>query len=176
VEPIVVQLPQHSGRPRSRLPRARQAAATRARRRPSAGGQPRTGACTPDSRPRACPGTGGLLRAPLYAGTRPAEAINLRRRDCTTLPGKGWGRLHLRSTYQRGGAERTDTGEVYEERQLEHRAVEATREVPAHPELVNVLRSHIARYATGPDGRPFVPRTGASSVALYPALSPDPSR
>ncbi|MBC7596973.1 MAG: tyrosine-type recombinase/integrase [Kineosporiaceae bacterium] len=93
-----------------------------------------------------------------YAGPRPGEVLNLRRTDCT-LPEHGWGQLLFASSYQRAGHDWTDSGDAAEERQLKHRAVGDTRPVPAHPELVDTLRRHIAEHELGPDGRLFVART-----------------
>jgi len=105
-----------------------------------------------------------------YAGPRPAEAINLRRRDCT-LPKSGWGQLLLTSSYQRTGTTWTDSGHAAEERQLKHRAVEDTRPVPAHPALVKILRRHITEHELGPDGRLFVARTGRAGRPLSPPFT-----
>lgn len=102
-----------------------------------------------------------------FAGPRPAEVLALRRRDCT-LPEQGWGRLVLSSSYQRTDERWNDgTGSV-EERQLKHRAAEDTRPVPAHPELVKILRHHIDTFELGVDGRLFVARTGRAGRRLPP--------
>lgn len=72
------------------------------------------------------------------------------------------------SSYQAAGTAWTDSGGVAEERQLKHRAIEDTRPVPAHPELVKILRRHITRHELGPDGRLFVARTGKAGAPLNP--------
>jgi integrase len=102
-----------------------------------------------------------------YAGTRPAETLNLRDVDCA-LPKHGWGSLLLTASYQTAGSAWTDSGEAHEERQLKHRAAQDTRPIPAHPELVRILRRHIAQFALGRDGRLFVARTGKAGVPLTP--------
>ncbi|MER7364781.1 hypothetical protein [Nonomuraea wenchangensis] len=49
----------------------------------------------------------------------------------------------------------TDTGEAHEERGLKHRGRQDVRPVPIPPELVKILREHIAEYGTAKDGRIF---------------------
>ena len=49
---------------------------------------------------------------------------------------------------------------VLSARELKHRAKEETRTVPIHPELVKLLRDHLAEFGTGPDGRVFTLSTG----------------
>ncbi|MGW4896883.1 tyrosine-type recombinase/integrase [Kitasatospora sp. NPDC004240] len=90
----------------------------------------------------------------LYAATRPAEATNLRRADCT-LPEEGWGLLVLGSSSPRVGSRWTDDGQSHEERGLKRRARNATREVPIPPALVRLLREHIDAFGAAPDGRLF---------------------
>jgi len=102
-----------------------------------------------------------------FTAARPGEALNLGRQVCD-LPRDGWGELLLTSSYQRAGAAWTDNGDVGEQRQLKHRAIEDTRPVPAHPTLVKTLRHHIATYHLGPDGRLFVARTGKAGRPLDP--------
>lgn len=94
-----------------------------------------------------------------FAGLRPSEARNLRRADLE-LPQTGWGRIVLHGGYQESGAAWTDDGERGEERHLKHRAETETRPVPAHPQLVAALRSHLEKFGTGVGGRLFVTRTG----------------
>jgi integrase len=89
-----------------------------------------------------------------YAGLRPSEAIDLNVADCT-LPGKGWGRIDLHSSLPRAGTEWTSNGASRERRGLKHRADNETRPIPIPPVLVAILRAHIERHGTGPDGRIF---------------------
>ena len=49
----------------------------------------------------------------------------------------------------------TDDGASREERGLKHRAPGETRSIPIPPILVTMLRAHIARYGTSPEGRLF---------------------
>ncbi len=53
------------------------------------------------------------------------------------------------------GKEWTNTGDVHEERGLKGRSPKAVRRVPIPPELVQLLREHIERFGTAPDGRLF---------------------
>ncbi|MBO0822450.1 MAG: site-specific integrase [Actinobacteria bacterium] len=98
-----------------------------------------------------------------YAGLRPEEAINLRADDIVLPPqarqdaqdAGEWGELHLRSATPDAGSEWTDDGSARERRQLKHRAEGDSRIVPVHPELTILLRDHLDRFATAPDGRLF---------------------
>lgn len=100
-----------------------------------------------------------------YAALRPAEARHLRIKDCL-LPESGWGELVLLGSTPSAGTAWTDSGQANEDRQLKHRGVRDTRPVPASPELVEILRRHIATFPTGPDGRLFVTRLGRAGVPL----------
>lgn len=102
-----------------------------------------------------------------YAGLRPAEVRNLRLADCV-LPEHGWGSLVLSGSFQSQGPRWTDGGKAGEERQLKHRAVGDTRPIPAHPELVSILRGHATNFPLGPDGRLFVNRKRRSGAPLVP--------
>ena len=95
-----------------------------------------------------------------YAGLRPEEAINLSR-DNVILPPQDrdgdddWGELHIRSATPDAGGEWTDDGSPRERRQLKHRAEGDSRIVPTHPELTRLLREHLDKFGTAPDGRLF---------------------
>jgi integrase len=89
-----------------------------------------------------------------FAALRPGEAVGLRRQDCY-LPASGWGRLTLEKSRPEVNRRWTDTGSAHGERGLKHRAAEETRRVPIPPELVAILRTHIATFGTAPDGRIF---------------------
>ena len=93
-----------------------------------------------------------------YAGLRPEEAINLSR-DNVILPphdrGDDWGELHIRGATPDAGSEWTDDGSPRERRQLKHRAEGDSCIVPIHPELTRLLREHLDKFATAPDGRLF---------------------
>lgn len=98
-----------------------------------------------------------------YAMMRPAEVISLTRDGCR-LPETGWGRLMFSDSSPAAGREFTDDGRVHEDRGLKGRdrqtrartrtarARRATRNVPIPPELVTLLREHIAQFGTGPAG------------------------
>lgn len=98
-----------------------------------------------------------------YAALRPAEALHLRRSNCD-LPAEDasdqWGELLLTGSTQQVGTTWGDGDGAKEDRALKHRAANATRIVPASPDLVAALRRHLAEFGTGPDGRLFVTRTG----------------
>ncbi len=89
-----------------------------------------------------------------YGGMRPAEAANLRRADLF-LPASGWGRVILTETNPYAGSGWTDDGDGRERRGLKHRGENETRTVPIPPELVKLLRDHIAEYGVTADGRLF---------------------
>lgn len=99
-----------------------------------------------------------------YAALRPEEASELRVRNLTSLPDEpdAWGELHLTHSVPRSGSRWTDTGQPRELAPLKHRAVGETRTVPAHPELVAMLRYHLATYGHAPDGRLFVGSHGGA--------------
>ncbi|WP_285428802.1 site-specific integrase [Streptomyces sp. ISL-66] len=89
-----------------------------------------------------------------YTATRPGEAVALRETDFT-LPEEGWGQVVLSSSSPRVGSGWTDSGESYDSRGLKKRARKATREVPMPPDLVRLIRNHIAEFGTGEGGRLF---------------------
>jgi integrase len=47
----------------------------------------------------------------------------------------------------------TDDGSPRDRRQLKHRAEGDSRIVPVHPELTRLLRNHLTKFGTAPDGR-----------------------
>jgi integrase len=89
-----------------------------------------------------------------YAALRPSEAVMLRDSDLH-LPKRGWGRIVLATSASHAGTSWTDDGTARQERGLKHRADHETRTIPIPPELVKLLRAHIKRYGTTPDGRIF---------------------
>jgi integrase len=89
-----------------------------------------------------------------YAALRPSEAVMLRETDLH-LPKKGWGRIDLAASASRAGTAWTDHGTARQERGLKHRADNETRTIPIPPDLVRLVRAHIKRYGTTPDGRIF---------------------
>jgi integrase len=111
------------------------------------------------------PAVGAFFACMYFSALRPAEARNLRLNDCD-LPEEGWGELTLTGSHQTAGRAWTDSGEPGEERSLKHRPREHSRRVPAHPELVAILRRHVEHFQLGPDGRLFVTRTGRAGVPL----------
>ncbi|MBN1173110.1 MAG: tyrosine-type recombinase/integrase, partial [Micromonosporaceae bacterium] len=104
-----------------------------------------------------------------YAALRPSEALNLNVAECV-LPETGWGWLNLTGSIQHVGEDWCDGDGARETRELKHRAKNATRRVPACPDLVRILRDHIARERPAPDGRLFTSRDyrrGPISTATY---------
>lgn len=101
-----------------------------------------------------------------YAGLRPAEAQGLRLEDCE-LPKTGWGALVLAQSRPESNRRWTDSGGAHEERGLKHRATADVRRIPIPPELVLVLRKHLAEFGTAPDGRVFHTRRGGVIGSNY---------
>jgi integrase len=89
-----------------------------------------------------------------FAGMRPAEVRNLHTDDLH-LPEAGWGTATLSGAAPEVGGEWTDNGELYDTRGLKHRAQGTIRLVPLPPELVAILRAHLATIGAAPDGRVF---------------------
>jgi integrase len=105
-----------------------------------------------------------------YAALRPSEAVMLRESDLH-LPAKGWGRIVLAASASRAGRIWTDHGTSRQERGLKHRADNETRTIPIPPDLVRLLRAHIRRYGTTPDGRIFqTARGGILQDSAYTAV------
>jgi integrase len=89
-----------------------------------------------------------------YGLMRPAEVARLTKASCY-LPEKGWGVLTFGDSAPAPGREWTDSGDVHEERGLKGRSRRAVRKVPIPPELIHLLREHVERFGTAPDGRLF---------------------
>jgi integrase len=91
-----------------------------------------------------------------FAALRPEEAVNLRRTwlDLPDEEGR-WGWIHLAGAAPDAGRAWTDDGEQRQQRQLKHRAVGEGRFVPCPPELVTILRAHLAEFGTDGEGRLF---------------------
>nr|WSY54854.1 site-specific integrase [Streptomyces sp. NBC_00886] len=85
-----------------------------------------------------------------YAGLRPEEAAALLVRD-TALTECGWGELLVHATRPETGRHWTDAGQVHDERNLKGRGEGDSRVVPAHPELVAILRDLIEQYGLSND-------------------------
>ncbi|MEU9505430.1 tyrosine-type recombinase/integrase [Micromonospora sp. NPDC048170] len=96
----------------------------------------------------------GFFACMYFAALRPSEVIHLRADECE-LPEKGWGWLHLSGSTQQVGEDWSDTGQSLEDRELKHRAKKATRDVPACPELVRILRRHLREHCRDANGRMF---------------------
>ena len=97
----------------------------------------------------------GFFACLYYAGLRPGEAQRLRGTDCK-LPAGGWGELILPGSLTGVSGEHYNDGiRDADHRPLKRRRREDVRRVPAPPALVAILREHIDRYGTAPDGRLF---------------------
>ncbi|MBN9758889.1 integrase [Pseudonocardia sp. Ae707_Ps2] len=90
-----------------------------------------------------------------FAALRPEEAVNVRAVNLTLPNGNGWGEIHLQEATPHAGTEWTDDGEQRDRRQLKGRARGEHRAVPASPELVELLKQHVAEFGLGEDGRLF---------------------
>jgi integrase len=92
------------------------------------------------------------------AGLRPEEVVNVRRHDLT-LPSEcandAWGELHLSAAAPHVGRNWTDDDALRELRPLKHRDKGDTRPVPVSPDLVKILRKHLADFPDGREGRLF---------------------
>ena len=95
-----------------------------------------------------------------YAALRPSEAVMLGEADLH-LPKTGWGRIVLSASASRAGRAWTDEGTARQERGLKHRAGNETRTIPTPPVVVRLLRAHIKRFGTTPDGRIFQTARGS---------------
>lgn len=105
-----------------------------------------------------------------FAAMRPAEVVHLTLDRCV-LPEAGWGRLVLSGSSPRVGSSWTDDGTSHDKRGLKHRSKKATRPVPIPPELVKLLREHVAEHGTAPDGRLFrTERNGMVQESGYGAV------
>jgi integrase len=97
-----------------------------------------------------------------YALMRPSEVAALTREACY-LPDAGWGHLVFADASPAAGRAYTDDGQVHEDRGLKGRtrgrpgprARRPVRKVPIPPELVALLRAHIAQFGVAQDGRLF---------------------
>jgi integrase len=97
-----------------------------------------------------------------YALMRPSEVAALTHEACY-LPEAGWGYLTFADASPAAGRAYTDDGQVHEHRGLKGRTKgrpsprgrRPVRKVPIPPELVGLLRAHIAQFGVAPDGRLF---------------------
>ena len=93
-----------------------------------------------------------------YSALRPEEAVDLDR-DHIVLPPASrprvWGELHLTSAAPHAGRNWTNDGSLRETRALKHRVEGESRTVPIPPQLASILRTHLAEFPDGLDGRLF---------------------
>jgi integrase len=119
--------------------------------------------------PRQGPRMTAFFACMYYAMMRPAEVSALTVAGCY-LPESGWGYLTFADSTPAAGRAFTDDGLVHEDRGLKgrnkgrpdtrSRARRTSRRVPIPPELVAILREHLARFGTGKDGRLFRSESG----------------
>ncbi|WP_017558452.1 tyrosine-type recombinase/integrase [Nocardiopsis baichengensis] len=102
----------------------------------------------------------GFFGLAYLAGTRPGETRGVRVQDIVwpeqvTDPDAvpGFGVLMVSGSRTEVAARFTDTGTHGEDRELKHRAADDVRPVPLNPAAVALLRRHLARHGTAPDGR-----------------------
>ena len=108
-----------------------------------------------------------------YAYLRPSEAVMLKEADCRLLS-RGWGGIDLAASAARAGKDWTDDGTARQQRGLKHRAQHETRTIPIPPILVQMLRNHLKRHGTAPDGRIFrTARGGLIQDSAYSAVWAD---
>ena len=138
------------------------------------GRRPRPGprACSPPSAPSATaaptwkpstPACTTRLPAPVGGRHAPRERLPSPR---PPLGPHRPGRLRARA-----GKDWTDDGTARQARGLKHRAQHETRSIPIPPVLVQILRAHLKRYGTAPDGRIF--RTARGGIIQDSAYSAD---
>jgi integrase len=105
-----------------------------------------------------------------YAALRPEEVTALRKINVVSLPEQDdeWGEFLLTDSQSRSGSKWSNDGSIRPRRELKHRAEGETRTVPIHPDLVKLLRAHIAEFGYGPGGRIFsLPRGGVVTNTAY---------
>lgn len=103
-----------------------------------------------------------------YAGLRPEEAIDLGEENLTfpSPDSDGWGNLTFETAAPDAGRAWTDNGDQRDRRQLKHRAHGETRIVPMHPELATLLRAHIEKFGTSPEGKLFTGVRGGELASV----------
>jgi len=102
-----------------------------------------------------------------YSALRPGEAADLREASLE-LPDEGWGQLILSRSAPTTGAAWSNSGQRRDHRQLKHRAAEDVRVVPCPPQLVGLLREHLAEFGVDREGRLFRGvRGGQLSESVY---------
>ena len=98
---------------------------------------------------------GGVLRLPVLRRAAPVGGGHAPRGRPAPAARPGGGGSSWRPRPPGPGAAWTDEGTARQERGLKHRADNETRTIPIPPVLVRLLRAHIKRYGTTPDGRVF---------------------
>ena len=94
--------------------------------------------------PRSGPHLVAFFGCIYYSALRPEEAAHLRLGNLELPDGDGWGRILVEEAAPEIDRQWTDGGSRRTARQLKHRATGESRSVPAPPQLVSLLRAHIA--------------------------------
>lgn len=116
--------------------------------------------------PRSGPHLLAFFGCMYYSALRPEEAVNLKKPNLDLPPDEGWGWLILEKAAPDAGKTWTDSGEQRDLRQLKHRAVGQVRRVPCPPELVRLLKAHLATYGVDKQGRLFRGERGGALATL----------
>lgn len=97
----------------------------------------------------------------LYAGMRPEEVSQLHLSEMT-LPSDGsYGEARVHGGTVNAGKRYSNSGTAYDRQGQKWRHVDAApRQVPLPPELVSIIRDHIASYGVGQDGLLFRNKAG----------------
>lgn len=94
--------------------------------------------------PRSGPHLVAFFACIYYAALRPEEAANLRLGNVQLRDDDSWGWIVVDEAAPEIDRQWTDAGQRRSARQLKHRAVGESRRAPAPPQLVALLRDHIA--------------------------------
>lgn len=107
------------------------------------------------------------LERRLPPGSRLSACRSVPSRNSRTL--YEWGEFLLTDSQARSGSRWSDDGKsVRPRRELKHRAEGETRTVPIHPDLVKLLRAHLAEFGSGPGGHIFsLPRGRVVTSTAY---------
>lgn len=117
--------------------------------------------------PRSGPTMSVYFAVMYYSGLRPEEAVDVRRSQIG-LPESDteWGEFHLDGAAPDAGSEWTNDGKPRDKRGLKQREVGETRPVPMPPQLVAILRHHLANTKPGPENRFLRSQTGGILPAV----------
>ncbi len=86
-----------------------------------------------------------------YSALRPEEVNELKKGNITLPDGDGWGEFLLSTADPDFGVQWADGG-IRKPRELKHRPVGETRPVPIPPQLVRIIREHLAEFGWSEGG------------------------